>query len=187
MAERWRPETHTFHLPFGEVTITLQDVEVLFGLRTDGDAVAYGDEMDRNLDWRTMLRDFTGLEVVPAAINGHDHISIATVVNYLCRQLLFHPLTDETPEDRVQSITRLYMLLLMGGILFTNTSGGLLSLRYLYFLRDLDRIGDYSWGSAVLAYLYWSLCRASMGMNQLQGFVPLVQIWTWEMIRPFMP
>ncbi|KAH0754093.1 hypothetical protein KY290_024363 [Solanum tuberosum] len=39
MVERWRLETHCFHLPFGEVTITLQDVQVLFGLRIDGDAV----------------------------------------------------------------------------------------------------------------------------------------------------
>ena len=39
MVERWRPGTHCFHLPFGEVTITLQDVQVLFGLRIDGDAV----------------------------------------------------------------------------------------------------------------------------------------------------
>uniref|UniRef100_A0A3Q7G1V4 Aminotransferase-like plant mobile domain-containing protein n=1 Tax=Solanum lycopersicum TaxID=4081 RepID=A0A3Q7G1V4_SOLLC len=39
MVERWRPETHCFHLPFGEVSITLQDVQVLFGLRIDGDVV----------------------------------------------------------------------------------------------------------------------------------------------------
>ncbi|QHO36412.1 uncharacterized protein DS421_9g283630 [Arachis hypogaea] len=37
--ERWRPETHTFHLPWGEVTITLQEVAYHLGLRAHGNPV----------------------------------------------------------------------------------------------------------------------------------------------------
>lgn len=37
--ERWRPETHTFHLPIRECMISLHDVSCLFCLRVDGAAV----------------------------------------------------------------------------------------------------------------------------------------------------
>ncbi|KAJ9672563.1 hypothetical protein PVL29_025969 [Vitis rotundifolia] len=33
LVERWPLETHTFHLPIGEMTVTLQDVAVILGLR----------------------------------------------------------------------------------------------------------------------------------------------------------
>ncbi|MFQ6630027.1 hypothetical protein Gotur_007512 [Gossypium turneri] len=32
LIERWRPETHTFYLPSGECTITLEDVQLQLGL-----------------------------------------------------------------------------------------------------------------------------------------------------------
>ena len=38
LVERWRLETHTFHMPHGEITITLH-VEVILGLPVDGDAI----------------------------------------------------------------------------------------------------------------------------------------------------
>ncbi|RYQ94659.1 hypothetical protein Ahy_B08g089599 [Arachis hypogaea] len=34
--KRWRPETHTFYMPFGECTITLQDAAYQLELPVDG-------------------------------------------------------------------------------------------------------------------------------------------------------
>ncbi|KAK5824752.1 hypothetical protein PVK06_019536 [Gossypium arboreum] len=39
LVERLRPETHTFHLPRGEVTITLQDIAVQLGLSINSEIV----------------------------------------------------------------------------------------------------------------------------------------------------
>ncbi|KAD4178862.1 hypothetical protein E3N88_27453 [Mikania micrantha] len=40
LIERWRPETHTFYLPIGEATVTLKDVNVLWGLPIEGGVVS---------------------------------------------------------------------------------------------------------------------------------------------------
>ncbi|KAF6990413.1 hypothetical protein CFC21_007606 [Triticum aestivum] len=36
LVERWRPEKNSFHLPVGEMTVTLQDVSCLWGLPIHG-------------------------------------------------------------------------------------------------------------------------------------------------------
>ena len=39
LVKRWRPETYTFHLPHGEMSITLEDVEVIFRLPIDDEVL----------------------------------------------------------------------------------------------------------------------------------------------------
>ena len=39
LVDRWRPETHTFHFPWGEMAPTLQDVSYLLGLPLAGEVI----------------------------------------------------------------------------------------------------------------------------------------------------
>jgi len=42
LCERWRIETHTFHMPLGETTVTLEDVSLQLGMLIDGEPVTDG-------------------------------------------------------------------------------------------------------------------------------------------------
>ena len=39
LVKRWWSETHTFHLPHGEMSIILQDVKVIYGLPIEGEVL----------------------------------------------------------------------------------------------------------------------------------------------------
>ncbi|RVW53212.1 Serine/threonine-protein phosphatase 7 long form-like [Vitis vinifera] len=135
LVERWRPETHTFHLPIGEMTVTLQDVAMILGLP------------------RWLREQFS----YPPA--GVDDVIL-------------------------QRYARAFILALLGGAWFADKTGTHVQLCYLPLLRDFTEISHYSWGSAVLAYLYGELCRASLdSATEISGPITLLQLWSWERLH----
>ncbi len=64
--ERWRPETHTFILPNGEMTVTLEDVTVLTGLPVNGTSVIGRTD----IDWRNLCVQLLGIEPTRALLKG---------------------------------------------------------------------------------------------------------------------
>ncbi|KAL9672038.1 hypothetical protein QQ045_028286 [Rhodiola kirilowii] len=87
----------------------------------------------------------------------------------------------ETTDVEVQRYARAYILAMLGSSLFSDSSGSEISLHFLPLLADLDSLLSYSWGGAVLAYLYHSLCNACESKaTQLSGCAILLQLWVWE-------
>ena len=70
LVERWRPETHTFHLPFGETTVTLQDVNVLWGLPIDGLPISGADTGTSMYTVRDKCQQVLGFTPEEAEVKG---------------------------------------------------------------------------------------------------------------------
>ncbi|XP_060170878.1 serine/threonine-protein phosphatase 7 long form homolog [Lycium barbarum] len=168
LIERWRPETHTFHMRTGECTITLQDVEVLYGIPVDGHPL-----VQRNVKnitksrWRELMYNLTGWLPGEEAIIGNSMLVITQLSNHLETLIANNDIIDEHT---------------------VRLSGSKLSLHFLLDIVDLDAIGGKAWGAAALSYLYSCLCRASMANSRdVCGFIVLLQVWAWERIIPMQP
>ncbi|CAA0814025.1 Serine/threonine-protein phosphatase 7 long form homolog [Striga hermonthica] len=181
LVERWRPETHTFHLPAGEATVTLQDISVLWGLPVDGDPIT-GVDTNRSMDeWQDICGELLGFRPPPEDFD-RGRLKIR------CLQERFKMLPDDASDTMVEYYARAYILQLLGGQLLSDMSNNKVKLMYLPLLRDLEVAGRLSWGSAVLACLYRALCRATKPeTSDICGPLVLLQIWAWErlpFIRP---
>ena len=178
MVERWRLETHTFHLPTGEATITLEDVAVQLGLPVDGRAVTGSGAQD----WPALCMELLG------AVPDDPKLLKGSRVNMGWLRQQFPVPPPDADELSLIRYTRAYLLQLMGGCLFADKSGNLVSLLFLPLLRDFQQTGTYSWGAATLAWLYRSLCRAAHSSTmEIVGAVVLIQLWAWDRITVVAP
>lgn len=178
LVERWREETHTFHLTVGEATITLQDVAVLTGLRINGPAVTG----TTGVNWAREVARLLGILPVP-----DEHIRKPIEGSVIKLKWLKHHFTNlpaDADDETVLRFARAYILMLMGTSMFADKSGNDISLIYLPLLEDLGQASHLSWGSATLAFLYRQLCRGCRsGTAGVAGFLHLLQIWSWEHIH----
>ena len=141
--ERWRLETHTFHLPQEEYTITLQDIAILLGLQVD-EVVVIGSKC---LDCRCVCYSLLGLTPRDTDIDG-QHLHLIWLGQS------FPILSLYVDEESIRRYTRAYILQFIGGFLFLGQSSDKVHIMFLPFLEDFEVVGRYSWGSACLAQLY---------------------------------
>ena len=167
------------------MTPTLEDVTRLTALRVHGTALL-GHSLT---DYHHLVESYIGFSPSgDGALRGVDRSEFFFVVDLyeLCRG----------PEESIASfysrvVGRLrgtlatfkgaqadldllrFLFLLWEKVLFVSLADSL-SCRLLVFLDDLDVIGEYSWGAALLAHLRTGLSTAQHGTTETLGFTPFL-------------
>ena len=114
---------HSFHLPHGEMTITLQDMEVIMGVPVDILLVVGFTSMG---DWGDLCANLLGHRPLGKDVGVSENIAV------LCRPRLkvcwleswfSNLLPIDATNLLVQQFTRFYILEMLGGMLFMDKSG----------------------------------------------------------------
>ncbi|CAL9005563.1 unnamed protein product [Prunus brigantina] len=175
--ERWHPEMNTFHMPFGEMTITLDDVSSILGILVSGAVVApLGDDNDTNFE---LLVKYLGVTDEKAIEQLHKYSDEYVSLSWL--RVRFSNVSDTDSEKYIMYLARAYLLYLLGCTLFVDKTGTRVQIVYLRLLRNLDSVAGYSWGSGCLAWLYRQLGQASRSkVKQIAGYMTLLEAWVYE-------
>ncbi|XP_066162283.1 uncharacterized protein [Oryza sativa Japonica Group] len=177
LVDRWRPETHSFHLPSGEMTITLQDVAMILALPLRGHAVTGRTETP---GWHAQMQQLFGIPLNIEQGQGGKKKQNGIPLSWLSQN--FSHLDDDAEPWRVECYARAYILHLLGGVLFPDAGGDIASAIWIPLVANLGDLGRFSWGSAVLAWTYRQLCEACCRQapsSNMSGCVLLIQMWMW--------
>lgn len=186
LIERWRPETNTFHFPFGELTITLEDVYMILGLPVYGRPVTHTELNNPKPYWMKKWKDLRLTKE-----KDRERLYDNGVILHRLRDRYKKIPKTKRPEYKEQDAivyTRAYLLYIIGGVLFPTGKRDVVHPRYLQLIQDTDQIVGYAWGAAVLGYLFRGLTKAAhKSAMAFNGCSMLLMYWAWERLLPGAP
>ncbi|KAF6168297.1 hypothetical protein GIB67_018137 [Kingdonia uniflora] len=152
------------------MTPTLDDVEQLVGLPADGDATVIGGTWGflaiLKVFENNLLQYLKAFKSLKAGGAGYS-LSLKKLKSHYAYKLE-KVLSDGTAAAAkkkkgltVRSVARAYMLYVLGSFLFPTKKGTDVSARYLVLFAKDKVAKKWSWGSAVLAHMYYNMGVAS--------------------------
>eukprot|EP00268_Persea_americana_P024464 TRINITY_DN23867_c0_g2_i1.p1 TRINITY_DN23867_c0_g2~~TRINITY_DN23867_c0_g2_i1.p1 ORF type:complete len:147 (+),score=18.47 TRINITY_DN23867_c0_g2_i1:250-690(+) len=140
---------NTFHMPFDEMTITLDEVGTIHRILLTGRSVS----TDTLSVERVVNLVSSQLDVSPE--DAHDELSGAqgTSVRLEWLKDIFGHVFYVDPEPKIRNAVRAFLLYILSCTLFIDKFDTRVPIIYLQLLMDLDVVYTYAWGTAALAYL----------------------------------
>ena len=179
LCERWYPETSTFHMPMGEMTVTLENVACLMHVPTEGRMLAHRKKMMRH-EAEALLMEHLGVSKKDAEKIYVSYPKLKEIYTAsLGRANILADTEDPEELERVRTYcVKSYLLYLVGCLLFGDRSNKPIELVYLTTMANgYAGMRNYSWEGMTLAYLYSELVEASLpGDRALGGSVTLLTV-----------
>ncbi|XP_075485074.1 serine/threonine-protein phosphatase 7 long form homolog isoform X3 [Primulina tabacum] len=134
-------------------------------------------------EWRQKCVELLGFAPTASLVTG-GRLSIS-VLDAHCRE---NQIDNDSSDLEVVQYTRCIALMVIGGCMFPDSRGGVVSLMYLQLLLNIPRVSRYSWGSAILSFLYRELCKSSIiGRKIICGPLLILQVWAWSRMASLSP
>ncbi|XP_026398979.1 uncharacterized protein LOC113294819 [Papaver somniferum] len=183
--ERLYPETDTFHMPFVEMAIIPYDTKQILNLNDHGVAVKY--EYTKQLTWEQLYdlckkcfgwdKQTTDIEFNMCSSYKTRQFNMSQLIKLFkgtAEKEQKGPLSDA----EVDAAATAYLLVVLGCVIFPNTSGNRVDANLLQLLHPLNKVTDYSWGTTTIAFLMAELRKAPrLRTSQIAGNVSLFQTW----------
>jgi hypothetical protein len=117
MVDRWRPETHSFHLPCGEMTVILEDMAMILGLSIRGRPITGCVD---SVSWSERVAAFIGRES-PTMVPGVKDREARVHVMWLCEE--FQECPSDANEATLTMYTKAWVWHMFATVLFLDSTG----------------------------------------------------------------
>ncbi|XP_058773042.1 protein MAIN-LIKE 1-like [Vicia villosa] len=180
--ERWHKETSSFHLPVGDMTITLHD---LLHLPIRGTLLHHS--RIQRIEASEWMALYLGMEPKVADFECittcGPHIRFTKLSTYFEHHLVAAAEAEDAGDDLFTHYhrgcaLRCWYMHVEGPAIFVDKSVRYVDVTYLRYFMDLTTVHQWNWGAATLAYLYQKLNEASnWRTRQLTGSCTLLTSW----------
>ncbi|XP_074293915.1 serine/threonine-protein phosphatase 7 long form homolog [Silene latifolia] len=169
--ERWQPDTNTFHMPWGEMTILLHDVQEILGIEIDGFPCSIPDaDMAHPILGVSELLGMTEAEL--GSQWGPDKDAKIYKGNLILQKAL-KALVEGDKRGKA-SEAQGYLMLLLSSTLFVDKSSDRVRANTFPMLRDVGSISGIAWAFRPMATLtaprvHLELCCGPLAVPQREA------------------
>ncbi|KAE8815282.1 mutator protein [Hordeum vulgare] len=172
LIDLWRPETHSFHLRTGEMTVTLQDISMITALPIEGKPLCMSTDSEV---WRQQMEALIGMSLQELEVEDggkKDRVPAGAPFTWIAANFAHCP--EDADDEVIKRYARVYMWYVISRTIFADGTGKNAPWMWLKALTV--------WTTSLAgARPHWLTCIGRTTTDSgVGGCMLLLSVWSWE-------